>query len=117
VTDATHPLVYHVTELITTVKGFLVPATVVALCCKKRVKSYLSQLSLAIIINTQKTIFTNNYKKIHSNIRLGSAKASGRVPKSCLGWVFHFKLGSFSVTKEVDGANARPCLKLKTQAT
>ena len=87
-TDATHPLVYHVTELITTVKGFLVPATVVALCCKKRVKSYLSQLSLAIIINTQKTIFTNNYKKYIQISDWGAQKLAGECLKVVLAEFF-----------------------------
>jgi hypothetical protein len=40
----------------------------------------------------------------------GRAKA-----KSCLGWVLHFMLGSFSVMKEVHGASARPSLINKTQ--
>jgi hypothetical protein len=33
------------------------------------------------------------------------AKASGKEPESCLGQVLHVKLGSFSVLKEVHGAN------------
>jgi len=39
----------------------------------------------------------------------GSATANGRVPSSCFGRVFYFKLGSFSVKRDVYG-------KLKTQA-
>jgi hypothetical protein len=33
----------------------------------------------------------------------------------CLGCIFHFKLGSFTVMKEVYGENVYACLKLKTQ--
>ncbi len=42
-------------------------------------------------------------------------KNYGREPKSCFGRVFHFKLGSFSFANEVHGANACPCLTLKTR--
>ncbi len=31
------------------------------------------------------------------NVITGSAKANGREPKSCLGWVFNFKLGHFAM--------------------
>jgi hypothetical protein len=41
--------------------------------------------------------------------------ANGREPKSCLGQLFNFKLGSFAVWEDVRDANARPHLKLKTQ--
>ncbi len=42
-------------------------------------------------------------------------KADVTEPKSCFGQVFKFKLGSFSVIKEVHGAKAHPCPKLKTR--
>jgi hypothetical protein len=37
---------------------------------------------------------------VRVRLRAGSAKASGREPKSCLGRVFNFKLGLF-VTYEI----------------
>ncbi len=40
-------------------------------------------------------------------------KANWRKPKNGLGRVFHLKLASFAVIKEVHGANKRPFLKLK----
>jgi len=46
----------------------------------------------------------------------GGAKANGWEPISCLGRVFHFRLGSFVVIREVHGANARYRLKLKTRS-
>jgi hypothetical protein len=45
----------------------------------------------------------------------GSTNANGNDPKSCLGRVFHFKIGRFVVQKDVHSANARPYLKLKTR--
>ncbi len=44
-------------------------------------------------------------------------KANRWEPKSCLGWVFHFKLGRVSVMDKVHGANAQPCLKLNAPAS
>ncbi len=35
-----------------------------------------------------------------------------RDPKSCFGQIFHFKLGRFSVMKEVHVSNTHPCLNL-----
>jgi hypothetical protein len=43
-----------------------------------------------------------------------SAKANVREPKSCLGRVFHLRLGSFADMKKVQVAHARPSVKLKT---
>ncbi len=43
----------------------------------------------------------------------GSAEANGTGHKNCLDQVFHFRIGSFSVMKEVLGANVHPYLKLK----
>jgi hypothetical protein len=45
------------------------------------------------------------------SIKPGRAKANGRELRS---WVFHFKLGSLCVMKEVHNVNARPGLKLNT---
>ncbi len=44
---------------------------------------------------------------------LGNVKGNRREPLRCLGLFFYFKLGSFSVMKEVHCADVRPCLKLK----
>jgi hypothetical protein len=44
----------------------------------------------------------------------GNANVNGRETKSCPGLVFHLKLGTFSAIKEVHGANACPCLRLKS---
>ncbi len=38
----------------------------------------------------------------------------GEHPEVVSGQVFHFKLGSFSIVKEVHVAKAHSCLKLKT---
>ncbi len=45
----------------------------------------------------------------------GRTKANEGKPKSCLGQVFHFKLGSFALLAELHGADARPYIKLKTR--
>jgi hypothetical protein len=45
----------------------------------------------------------------------GVQKLTGKNLKVVWGQVFHFKLDSFAVIKEVHGAKARPCLKLKTR--
>jgi hypothetical protein len=44
-----------------------------------------------------------------------SRDANGREPKSSMGQVVNFKLGSFYVIKEMHRLNTRPCLKKKTQ--
>jgi len=46
---------------------------------------------------------------------LGAFRANRREPKSCLSLVFHSKLVSFCIAKEVHAENERPCLKLKTR--
>ncbi len=48
-----------------------------------------------------------------SEVSLGSIKDTGREIKSCLGRVFHFKLGSFVVIKEVQGKMHRQILSRK----
>jgi hypothetical protein len=53
--------------------------------------------------------------RTHSSRRSGSLKAKGRKPKSCLDWFFLFKIDRFAITKEVDGAQKRSCLKLRTR--
>ncbi len=41
-----------------------------------------------------------NFKCKQFDMKTGSANASGRHPKSCLGQVFRIKIGSFAVLKE-----------------
>ncbi len=49
------------------------------------------------------------------DVTLGSAKANGREPISCLGWVFSFKKGYFVICAIEQHLQAHHSLKLKTQ--
>jgi hypothetical protein len=42
-------------------------------------------------------------------------KANGRGLKCCVGQVYHFRVGCFSVMKEMSDTHSYPCLKLKIQ--
>ncbi len=64
------------------------------------------------ILQTFLTLFTQIFASVgpsHVKHFASSSKANGRKPKSCLGRVVRFKLGSFSIIKEVSRANVRPC--------
>jgi hypothetical protein len=47
-------------------------------------------------------------------VDVGSAKANGREPKSCLGRVFNFKLGCFVICTIAWPIQAPPSLEFKT---
>ncbi len=55
-----------------------------------------------------------NKIKIVLLLALGSAKANGREPKSCLGRVFNFKLGCFVMCVIAWPTQAQLSLELKT---
>ncbi len=62
-------------------------------------------------------IYTKNLVTLQITVptwHLGSMKANGREPKSCLGRVFNFKLGCFVKCTTAWPEQARPSLKLKT---
>ncbi len=46
---------------------------------------------------------------------MGSVKANGREPKTCLGRVFNYKLGCFDDVYLFNYVDIRPHLSLKTQ--
>ncbi len=48
-------------------------------------------------------------------VKLGSSEANRREPKSCLGWVFNFKLGCFVMYAIPWDIQARLSLELKTR--
>jgi hypothetical protein len=48
-------------------------------------------------------------------LKLGIVKAKGREPKTCLGRVFNYKLGSYDYVHVLTYVDARPHLWLKTQ--
>ncbi len=52
----------------------------------------------------------------HTDIQLGSAKANGREPETCLGRIFNYKLGCFDDEQVLIYLDARPYLMLKTQS-
>jgi hypothetical protein len=65
-----------------------------------------SNPSMPSVDNVKKLLFQFVYGR--------STKANGREPKSCLGWVFNFKLGCFSLCTIAQIIQARPILEYGT---
>jgi hypothetical protein len=72
---------------------------------KTRPKQLLGSLPLAFVLPG----------KVCCKLKPGSVKANRREPKSCLGWVFNFKLGCFVICTTAWPLQARPSLELKTR--
>jgi hypothetical protein len=76
-----------------------------ALTCKNKTLNVMRNV-MHLKVNNLAAVFRD---------RLGSAKANGRDPKSCSGWVFNLKLGCFVMCAIARHIQARPSLELWTQ--
>jgi hypothetical protein len=95
---------------------FIVQATEIIFFISLHFSPYLSLWASVLVF---KPLILTQWVKCSTTVLpkyvSGSAKANGREPKSCLGWVFNFKLGYFVMHAITRHIQACPILELKTQ--